>query len=104
MGRLDTVQWGADRLRVGAWRGDDEVAFIAPLPGQPPSVATVEACLRLLAGRGFRSALTAALSPAEQEPFLQRDFGIHEHLHLLRHPLDQPLPPPPCPEPAGSPS
>ena len=33
--RLDTVQWGADRLRVGPWRGDHHIAYIAPTPGRP---------------------------------------------------------------------
>ena len=95
MGRLDTVQWGRDRLRVGPWRGDAQIAYIAPIPGQPPSAGAVGECLRLLAGRGFHSALTAALTPAEQDPFLDLHFTIHEHLHLLRHPLDRPVDPPP---------
>ena len=101
MGRLDTVQWGRDRLRVGPWRGDARIAYIAPIPGQPPSAGAVGECLRLLAGRGFRSALTAALTPAEQDPFLDLHFTIHEHLHLLRHPLDQPIDPPPAPTRRG---
>jgi len=93
MGRLDTVQWGTDRLRVGPWRGDAEIAYIAPIPGRPPSVHSVGECVRLLEGRGFRSALTSALTPAEQEAFLDLQFTIHEHLHLLRHPLDGPITP-----------
>jgi ribosomal protein S18 acetylase RimI-like enzyme len=91
MGRLDTVQWGADRLRVGPWRGDADVAYIAPIPGQPPSAGAVVECLRLLGDRGFRSVITAALSPAEQEAFLREGFTVHEHLHLLRHPLETPI-------------
>jgi len=101
MGRLDTVQWGTDRLRVGPWRGDAQIAFIAPVPGQPPSVGAVGECLRLLAGRGFRSALTSALAPVEQDAFLDLHFTIHEHLHLLRHPLDHPVDAPRVPSRRG---
>ncbi len=35
--------------------------------------------------------LTAALSPTEQQVFLDRGFTVHEHLHLLRHPLGAPI-------------
>ena len=58
-------------------------------------------CLRLLAGRGFRSALTSALTPAEQDAFLDLHFTIHEHLHLLRRPLDRPVTPPSVPTRRG---
>ena len=37
MRKLDIVQWGSDRLRVGTWRGDAAVAQIVPAPGQLPS-------------------------------------------------------------------
>lgn len=101
MGRLDTVQWGTDRLRVGPWRGDADVAYIAPIPGQPPSVGAVAECLHLLSDRGFRSVITSALSPAEQDAFLEQDFTVHEHLHLLRHPMDHPIGPSPLPTRRG---
>jgi ribosomal protein S18 acetylase RimI-like enzyme len=87
MSRLDTVQWGSDRLRVGPWRGDARIAYLAPAPGQPPTTDTLEQGLRSLADRGYRSVLTSALSPVEQQPFLDLAFAVHEHLHLLRHDL-----------------
>ncbi len=36
--------------------------------------------------------LTSALNPAEQQIFRAYGFVVHEHLHLLRHPLDVPVP------------
>jgi GNAT superfamily N-acetyltransferase len=94
MSRIDTVQWGADRLRVGPWRGDPALAYIAPSPGHPPSHRAVDECLRSLGAQGYVGVLTAALSPAEQRVFLEHRFVVHEHLHLLRHSLRSPAPRP----------
>jgi ribosomal protein S18 acetylase RimI-like enzyme len=86
--KLDVVQWGADRLRIGPWRGDASIAFIAPVAGRPTATETIDRCLRVLAAKGYARALTSALTVAEQEPFTEIGFTIHERLHLLRHPLD----------------
>lgn len=88
MRRLDVVQWGPDRMRVAAWRGDASVAVLTPSPGQPPQPATVDHAAELLHGRGIGRVLTAALPPAEQEPFLARGFTVRERLHLLTHDLE----------------
>jgi ribosomal protein S18 acetylase RimI-like enzyme len=88
MSRLDTVQWGTDQLRVGPWRGDHRIAYVAPAPGHPPATAALGQCLRMLSERNYVSVLTSALSPAEQHPFLALGFSVHEHLHLLRRHLD----------------
>ena len=55
MRRLDTITGGADRLRVGSWRGDPTVALLSPTPGpharpRPASPAPSTSC----AGRGYR--------------------------------------------------
>ena len=92
MTRLDTAQWGADRLRVGPWRGDHRIAYLAPTPGHPPDPATIRDCVGGLRRDGYVSVLTSALSPSEQRPFLACGFAVHEHLHLLRHPLDPAAP------------
>jgi ribosomal-protein-alanine N-acetyltransferase len=89
MTRLDTAQWGADRLRVGPWRGDHRIAYLAPTPGHPPDTATIRDCVLGLRRKGYVSVLTSALSPSEQRPFLGCGFTVHEHLHLLRHGLDR---------------
>jgi ribosomal protein S18 acetylase RimI-like enzyme len=85
--KLDVVQWGADRLRIGPWRGDAHTAFLAPVAGRPASGDTISHCLGVLTAKGYRSVLTAALSHAEQQPFIELGFEIHERLHLLRHDL-----------------
>ena len=93
--KLDVVQVGADRFRVGPWRGDSRIAYIAPSAGRPAAAETIEHCLRGLAGRGYRSVLTSALTAAEQGPFLAAGFDIRERLHLLRHDLGNVVESPP---------
>jgi len=85
--KFDIVQWGSDRLRIGPWRGDAAIAYIAPVAGRPATVQTVDHCLRVVAEKGYATALTAALTVAEQQPFLERGFTPHEWLYLLRHDL-----------------
>lgn len=85
---LDVVRWGGQRLRVGPFRGDDHIAYVAPLPdGQPPTTDAVLRCCELLAGRGYAEVVTAALGPAESHGFLTAGFEVRERLHLLAHDL-----------------
>lgn len=80
------VEWGAERARVAPWRGDPELAYLAPLPeGPPPSPRFLDQCLQRLAAQGFHSVVTPALAPSEQRPFLVAGFDVHERLHLLAH-------------------
>ncbi len=73
------------------------MAFLVPASG-PPSVAFVRRCLDVLAAQGFGRVITGALSPAEQQGFLEAGFGVHERLHLLVLARSHPLPPlPPSP-------
>jgi [ribosomal protein S18]-alanine N-acetyltransferase len=92
----DVMRWGSERVRAGTWRGQADVAYLAPVPGAPaPSPAFVRRCLDRLAARGFRQVLTGAFSPAEQRGFLAAGFDIREHLLLLAHDLvDVPALPP----------
>jgi ribosomal protein S18 acetylase RimI-like enzyme len=91
----EIVRWGGDRLRIGRWQGDDAIAHIAPVPGAPPSPRAVGATSDALARRGFRRVITSALTPREQQPFLDAGFEVHEQLHLLAHDLVHlPEPPP----------
>jgi GNAT superfamily N-acetyltransferase len=87
MRRLDTITGGADRLRVGSWRGDGSAALISPTPGVAPSRAGLEVALDELRRQGYRTALTPALTVQEQIPFADAGFTVHERLHLLRHDL-----------------
>jgi len=79
---------GDGRLRITRWRGDATTAYLTPARGQP-TVAGLERSLEALVGEGYRAAITAALGPAEQAPFLAAGFGVHERLHLLTRGVDQ---------------
>jgi hypothetical protein len=85
---VDVITWGPERARAGPWRGDRQVAYLAPVADAPvPSAAFVHRCLEQLADRGYEQVVTAALSPAESHGFLAAGFEIREQLHLLAHDL-----------------
>jgi len=85
----EVLEWGRERARAGPWRGDGQVAYLAPLPyDPPPSVDFLRRCLDQLAGRGYGEVITSALAGAEQRPFLAVGFLPHEHLRFLAHDLD----------------
>ena len=84
----EVLQWGWERARAGPWRGDGEVAYLAPLPpAGAPSVDFLHRCIDTLAARGFSRVVTSALAPAEQGGFLALGFEEFERLHLLSHDL-----------------
>jgi GNAT superfamily N-acetyltransferase len=85
---LDLLRWGGDRLRVGPWRGDAQIAYIAPLgDGSAPALDAIRRSCEVLAARGFTSVVTAALGPREALGFVHAGFEVREHLHLLAHDL-----------------
>ena len=87
MRRLDTITGGADRLRIGSWRGDPTIALLSPMPGVSPTPLALAHALEEMRGRGYRSVLTPALTANEQPPFVAAGFTVHERLHLLGHDL-----------------
>ena len=90
------MRYGGDRLRVGPWRGDDRIAYIAPTPeSHAPAAGTIRRCCELLAARGYAEALTAALGPTDSIAFLDAGFTVRERLHLLVHELGLIPDPPP---------
>src|ERR1700730_16652064 len=43
---VDVITWGPERARAGPWRGDRQVAYLAPVANAPiPSAAFVRRCL-----------------------------------------------------------
>jgi ribosomal protein S18 acetylase RimI-like enzyme len=70
------------RLRIAPWRGDTTTAHLTPGRSRPTPAAIARALDELAAGP-YGVALTAALPPAEQRPFLAAGFEVHERLHLL---------------------
>lgn len=82
------LEWGKERLRVGPWRGRDDIAYLSPLAGAAlPSAAFVCRSVRSLSEQGYRRVVTGALSEAEQVAFRAAGFEVTEHLHLLGHDL-----------------
>jgi ribosomal protein S18 acetylase RimI-like enzyme len=84
---VEEVRRGSERLRVGAWRGDGSVAYVAPVTERPPSAALVRHACTVLADRGYREVLTAALAEPERTGFLAAGFEVRDALHLLAHDL-----------------
>lgn len=96
--RSDVITFGRERVRTGPWRGDGEVAYLAPVPdAPPPSPGFLQRCLSELAGRGFTSVITAALAAPERQSFYAVGFSDQEHLRLLTHDLRVLLPLPDAP-------
>lgn len=93
---LDVLRWGGGRIRVGAWHGDDRVAYLAPVGDAPaPRSDLVSAALARLSDAGYTEAVTAAIGPVEAHAFLELGFHVHERLYLLARDLtDLPEAPP----------
>ena len=93
MSGLRVVRWGTERLRVGPWRGDARLAYVAPLAETPAaSAGMVRYCCSVLAEQGYVEVVTGALGANEQRGFLEAGFAVREALHLLSRPLAD-LPP-----------
>lgn len=78
---------GDGRVRIAPWRGDTTTAYLTAARGRLTATA-VQRSLDVLERDGCKAALTGALAAAEQEPFLQAGFVVHERLHLLTRSLD----------------
>lgn len=84
----DVLHYGGERLRLGPWRNDGDIGYLAPVPGaEPPRAGAIRRSLDIAAGRGFRAVVTAALAPREADPFVEAGFTPREQLHLLAHDL-----------------
>ena len=93
---LRVIRWGTERLRVGPWRGDDRLAYLAPMAETPPATAgLVRYCCSVLADEGYVEVVTGALGLGEQRGFREAGFAVREELHLLSRPLAD-LPPVPA--------
>jgi ribosomal protein S18 acetylase RimI-like enzyme len=91
----DEVRRGGERLRVGSWRGDASIAYLAPVSERTVSAALVEEACAVLRQRGYAEVLTAALAVPERPGFLRAGFEVRDSLHLLAHDLrDLPDAPP----------
>ncbi|MDQ6928155.1 MAG: GNAT family N-acetyltransferase [Actinomycetota bacterium] len=85
---VEVMGSGSERLRAGTWRGDQRIAYLAPVPNAPPpSASFVRHCLRQLSAQGYSSVVTAAIAPSESHAFIALGFEEHERLRLLTHDL-----------------
>jgi ribosomal protein S18 acetylase RimI-like enzyme len=88
VGDGELFRWHGETARLGAWRAGDQTAYLAPLgPGEPPSVAFIEACTGRLQELGYRSVVTSALLADQAPVFEMAGFSVHQHLHFLDHDL-----------------
>jgi ribosomal protein S18 acetylase RimI-like enzyme len=85
----DTLRWPGGWARLGSWRGQTDVAYLAIGARRPPPAEIVQRCLGQLRGHGYQSVVTNALAPAESLPFVDAGFSVRERLHLLAHDLDE---------------
>lgn len=82
----------SSRVRVSRWRGDPFVAQVSPSrTTHRTETLDVVRCLEIIRAKGVRRAITPALSSWDAQPFLGAGFTIHEYLHLLARPLDNPF-------------
>jgi len=82
------VRWGGGRIRLGPWRGDEHIGYLAPVgDGPAPGVLDVRSACDRLARTGYTEVVTAAIGPQEAHGFLLAGFEVHERLHLLERAL-----------------
>lgn len=84
----EVIRWGAERARVGPWRGDGKVAQLTPTgDGVAPSEAFVRRCVDQAMSSGYSRVVTGALMASEAVAFRAAGFEVEQRLHLLRHDL-----------------
>jgi ribosomal protein S18 acetylase RimI-like enzyme len=79
-------------VRIGPWRGDDEVATISTFIDQRLDHDAVSKVVSALSERGYQRTITAALAAEEHQAFVENGFEPLRHLTLLRRTLDTPIP------------
>lgn len=83
------VHHGRDRVQISAWKSHDHIANLVPFPEREAlSADAVAHASKAVREQGFTSTYTAALTPAQAEPFLVAGFDLVEELHLLRRVFD----------------
>lgn len=84
------VHHGRDRVQIGAWKSRDDIANLVPFPDRTAlSVEAIEHAVEAVQQQGFAATYTAAMTPAQAQPFLTAGFELVEELHLLRCRLDE---------------
>lgn len=86
---------GNQQMRIGPWRSDEHLAFIAPLAGTTPlTTIAVAECTGHLRSIGYDRIVTTAIHERDLQPFVDNGYEVREHLHLLSHNLRGGVPEP----------
>ena len=93
---MATIVDGRDKVRLRPWRSSIDTAAVIPITsGRPLRSEAIRRSVDSLRSHGITRAITAALSPADAEPFLTAGFRVNHELHLLSiTPADAALGPP----------
>lgn len=83
------ITHGRDRVQISAWKASETIANLVPFPARDAlgRGAVLEA-MQAARTQGFEACYTAAMAPAQAEPFMACGFELVEELHLLRRGLD----------------
>lgn len=80
---------GSARFRVGAWQGDQQVAYLAPVTAAATLAPSALAVVRQrLVRQGFRAVITAAVAPATRDLFVADGYRVRSELTALSRGLD----------------
>jgi ribosomal protein S18 acetylase RimI-like enzyme len=81
-------QLGASCFHVTPWQDDPSIALVVPTGSMQPNATDVTQLRAHLPPLGFTSAVTTALAPTAQQPFLENGFQHMASLALLVHNLE----------------
>jgi ribosomal protein S18 acetylase RimI-like enzyme len=83
-----TLTIGRQRVRVGPWHADADIAHVSLVPSPvSPTVDELHRCVEQVRSLGYRAVLTSALDSSEAPAFLAAGFVERDRLVVLTHDL-----------------
>jgi ribosomal protein S18 acetylase RimI-like enzyme len=83
-----TLTIGRQRVRVGPWHADPEIAHVMLIPHAPaPTTDELRTCIDHVRALGYRAVLTSAVESSEAPAFLAAGFVERDRLVVLSHDL-----------------
>jgi ribosomal protein S18 acetylase RimI-like enzyme len=83
-----TLTIGRQRVRVGPWHADPDIAHVSLIPHAPaPTTDDLRTCIDRVRSLGYRAVLTSALDSSEAPAFLAAGFVERDRLVVLSHDL-----------------
>ena len=90
---MKNVFIGPERVvRIGPWRGHPDTAFIVTYQHELIDAEDIKKLIDQLEQQRYRRAITAALAPLEQEPFIASGFEPLQELVLMKRALNSTVP------------